>query len=51
MKDLSYALEMAAASGLDVAAARLTMDRLKQAEQAGYGEQYHPVVLRVIDPE
>ena len=50
MKDLSYALEMAAASGLDMAAARLTMDRLKQAEEAGYGEQYHPVVLKVIDP-
>src|SRR5271165_1058095 len=30
MKDLSYALEMADASGLDVAAARLTMTRLKR---------------------
>ena len=51
IKDLSYALEMAAASGLDMAAANLTMQRLKQAEQAGHGEQYHPVVLRVIDPK
>jgi hypothetical protein len=51
IKDLSYALEMAAASGLDVAAAKLTMARLKQAEAAGYGEQYHPVVLNVIDPQ
>ena len=51
IKDLSYALEMAAASGLDMAAAKLTMQRLKQAEQAGHGEQYHPVVLRVIDPQ
>jgi hypothetical protein len=51
MKDLSYALEMAEASGLDVAAARLTMERLKQADAAGYGEQYHPVVLKVIDPQ
>jgi 3-hydroxyisobutyrate dehydrogenase-like beta-hydroxyacid dehydrogenase len=51
IKDLSYALEMAEASGLDMAAAKLTMDRLKQADKAGYGEQYHPVVLKVIDPQ
>jgi 3-hydroxyisobutyrate dehydrogenase-like beta-hydroxyacid dehydrogenase len=51
MKDLSYALEMAEASGLDVPGARLTMDRLKQAEAAGYGENYHPVMLKVIDPK
>lgn len=51
IKDLSYALEMAEASGLDMAAAKLTMVRLKQADEAGYGEQYHPVVLKVIDPQ
>jgi 3-hydroxyisobutyrate dehydrogenase len=51
IKDLSYALAMAEASGLDVAAAKLTMERLKLAEQAGYGDQYHPVVLKVIDPQ
>lgn len=51
MKDLSYALEMADAAGLDVAAARLAMTRLKAAEEAGYGDQYHPVVLNVIDPQ
>jgi len=51
MKDLSYALEMADESGLDVPGARLTMDRLKQAEAAGYGENYHPVMLKVIDPK
>ncbi len=51
MKDLSYALDMAEASGLDMQAAKLTMERLKQTEAAGYGEQYHPVVLKVIDPQ
>ena len=51
MKDLSYALEMAEASGLDMAAAKLTMARLKQTEAAGYGDQYHPVALKVIDPQ
>jgi hypothetical protein len=51
MKDLSYALEMADAAGLEVAGARLAMQRLKAAEAAGYGENYHPVVLKLIDPQ
>lgn len=51
IKDLSYALEMADAASLEVAAARLAMVRLKQAEQGGYGDLYHPVVLKVIDPQ
>jgi 3-hydroxyisobutyrate dehydrogenase len=50
IKDLSYALEMAAASGLDVPGAELTMQRLKQSEQAGNGEKYHPAMLLLIDP-
>jgi hypothetical protein len=50
MKDLSYALEMADEAGLDVAGARLAMRRLKDAEAAGHGENYHPVVLKLIDP-
>jgi hypothetical protein len=51
MKDLSYALEMAEASGVAVPGARLAMERLQEAERLGYGDRYHPVVLRVIDPE
>jgi hypothetical protein len=50
IKDLSYALEMAEAAGLPVPGAELTMQRLRQSEQAGNGEAYHPAVLRVIDP-
>ena len=50
IKDLSYALEMAAASGVDVPGAELTMRRLKASEQAGNGEKYHPAVLLLIDP-
>ena len=50
IKDLSYALEMADAAGLDMKAAKLTMERLREAEQQGHGDQYHPVVLEVIDP-
>jgi len=41
IKDLSYALEMAAASGLAVPGAELTMQRLHQSEQAGNGEDQH----------
>ena len=41
---------MAAAAGLAVPGAELTMQRLRQSEQAGNGEAYHPAVLRVIDP-
>lgn len=51
IKDLSYALEMADAAGLDMKAAKLAMERLKLADEAGYGDQYHPVVLKVIDPQ
>jgi 3-hydroxyisobutyrate dehydrogenase len=51
MKDLGYALEMAEAADLDMEAAKLTMQRLQKAEAAGYGDQYHPVVLKVIDPQ
>ena len=50
MKDLSYALAMADEAGLEVAGARLAMRRLQEAEAAGYGENYHPVVLKLIDP-
>jgi 3-hydroxyisobutyrate dehydrogenase-like beta-hydroxyacid dehydrogenase len=50
IKDLSYALEMAAASGLAVPGAELTMERLKASETAGNGEKYHPAMLTIIDP-
>ena len=51
IKDLSYALEMADASGLDVPGARLTMQRLQEAARQGHGDEYHPVVVQVIDPQ
>ena len=50
IKDLSYALEMAAASDLAVPGAELTMQRLKASVQAGNAEKYHPAVLMLIDP-
>jgi 3-hydroxyisobutyrate dehydrogenase-like beta-hydroxyacid dehydrogenase len=50
IKDLTYALEMAVAAGVAVPGAELAMQRLRQSEQAGYGELYHPAMLNVIDP-
>ena len=51
MKDLSYALELARDAGVAVPGAELTMQRLQAAERAGHGDEYHPVVLEVIDPQ
>ncbi len=51
IKDLSYALEMATESGVAAPGADLAMQRLREADQLGYGQAYHPVVLRVIDPD
>ena len=50
MKDLSYALEMAREAGVAMPGAELTMRRLREAERQGHGDEYHPVVLQVIDP-
>lgn len=51
IKDLSYALELAQAAGLDMKGAKLAMERLRQTEQAGFGDHYHPAMLNVIDPK
>ena len=50
IKDLSYALEMAREAAVAVPGAELAMERLREAERQGFGEAYHPIVLRVIDP-
>ena len=48
-KDLSYALELAEEHGLDVAGARCIDALFDQAIAKGLGDQYHPVVSRVVD--
>src|SRR5262249_41698001 len=50
IKDLSYALEMAAAAGLAVPGAELAMQRLRQSEQAGNGPAHHPPVPPPLHP-
>jgi 3-hydroxyisobutyrate dehydrogenase-like beta-hydroxyacid dehydrogenase len=48
-KDLAYALELAADFGVDVEGA-LRVDRLfDRAIEQGMGDQYHPVISKVID--
>jgi 3-hydroxyisobutyrate dehydrogenase-like beta-hydroxyacid dehydrogenase len=48
-KDLAYALELAADAGVDAEGAR-RVDRLfDRAIEQGLGDQYHPVVSKVID--
>ena len=48
LKDISYALECAAEAGLDLAGAELARARLQQAIDRGFGDQYWPVLARVI---
>jgi 3-hydroxyisobutyrate dehydrogenase-like beta-hydroxyacid dehydrogenase len=48
-KDLAYALQLAAETGVDAAGA-LRVDALFEAAIAqGFGEQYHPAVSRIVD--
>jgi 3-hydroxyisobutyrate dehydrogenase-like beta-hydroxyacid dehydrogenase len=49
MKDLDYALELAAKENIDLKGAEIVRERFEQAIREGFGEQYHPVVREVID--
>ena len=49
IKDLALALELAGDRGLEVGAARQTMDLLERTRDAGYGENYYPVMVRLVD--
>lgn len=48
-KDLAYALELAADTGVDAAGARRVDALFEQAIEAGLGDCYHPVVSRLLD--
>lgn len=50
-KDLRYALELARQTGVEAAGAQLVDARFERAKAAGYGEQYWPVIDRVIAGE
>ncbi|MFZ2856998.1 NAD(P)-dependent oxidoreductase [Acidovorax sp.] len=47
-KDLHYALKLAEATQVDARGARVVEQWFDQAIEAGLGEQYHPVISRVM---
>ena len=49
IKDLGLALALADAAGLDLRAAKQTMALLEQTRDAGYVDEYYPVMVRIID--
>jgi 3-hydroxyisobutyrate dehydrogenase-like beta-hydroxyacid dehydrogenase len=49
LKDLSYALELAADAGLSLRGAELTGTVLQEAIDAGAGDAYFPVIAKLID--
>ena len=49
LKDLAYALDLAAAENVAAKGGELARERLEQAVSDGHGEQYHPVIREVID--
>jgi 3-hydroxyisobutyrate dehydrogenase-like beta-hydroxyacid dehydrogenase len=49
IKDISYALELAAEGGIDARAAQLTRSVLGETSRAGFGKNYYPVMLKLIE--
>ena len=49
MKDLDYALELAAEAGIDAAGAALVRSLFDEAVERGLGARYHPVIATLID--
>jgi 3-hydroxyisobutyrate dehydrogenase-like beta-hydroxyacid dehydrogenase len=48
-KDVSYALDMARDAGIDAREAALGASLLTEASQAGFGANYWPVIVKVIE--
>lgn len=49
LKDLGYALDLAAAGGLRLAGAEVAGALLREAVARGYGRQYWPVLSRIVE--
>lgn len=49
LKDLAYALELAADAGIEAPSAQVVVRRLREAIEAGDGDRYFPVLLNVIE--
>ena len=50
LKDISYALEMAQDGSVDAQEAKLGAKLLQRAVDAGYGAEYWPAIVKVIEP-
>ena len=50
-KDLEYALDLAADGGIEAGGARNVLQLFQQAIEAGAGDQYFPVVSRLLNHE
>ena len=51
LKDMDYALELARDAGVRADGAEVARRRLEAARAQGFGRNYWPVILRVVDPE
>ena len=49
IKDMSYALRLAGETGVNAEGAQLVDRRLKEAEVAGYGKKYSPVLYKLFE--
>ncbi|MET0820799.1 MAG: NAD(P)-dependent oxidoreductase [Aeromicrobium sp.] len=49
IKDLALALELASSTAIDAGAARQTMELLERTRDAGYGDSYYPVMVKLVD--
>ena len=49
LKDLSYALSLAAETGIDTKGAKLAQSRLEAASEAGLGADYFPALIKTIE--
>jgi 3-hydroxyisobutyrate dehydrogenase-like beta-hydroxyacid dehydrogenase len=50
-KDLAYALELAREAGVAAEGAEVARRRLDAASARGFGQNYWPVILNVVDPD
>jgi 3-hydroxyisobutyrate dehydrogenase-like beta-hydroxyacid dehydrogenase len=50
LKDIRLALELAAACGVEARGAQLTADLLQKTSAAGFGGNYWPVLVKLIEP-
>ncbi|MCY3819844.1 MAG: NAD-binding protein [Gammaproteobacteria bacterium] len=51
IKDLGYALALAAEAGIDAAGALLVKAMFDEAIEGGLGARYHPIIATLIDRE